>query len=132
MSKFKLHVKKTQITVYYSWGTPFLKSATLSSLLMTCTWFSRFQESALASFNSQLNSPLDVSSAIVTEEIDRGALCGVVLALNRFWNSALIGPAAEPSLPMLTIPTVLNFMLKPRPRPTDRLKFQFSVAEDPS
>ena len=120
------------MTVYYSLGTPFLKSATLSRLPMTCTSIARFQVSALASVTSQLNFPLDLSSAIVMGEIDREALCGVALTLNRFWNSALIGPVAEPSFPMLTIPIVLNFMTKPRPKPTDTLKFQFSATEDPS
>ena len=113
------------VRLYYS------HAATLSSLPMTCTWITRFQVSALASFNSQLNSPLDLSSAIVMGKIDREVLCEVALTLNRFWNSALIGPD-EPSALMMTIPILLNFMTKPRPRPTDRLKFQFSVAEDPS
>ena len=85
----------------------------------TCTWIARFQVSALVSINSKLNSPLALSSATVTGEIDREALPGVELKLNRSWNLARAGPA-EPSAWKLTIPSPLNLMT-PKAKPKDRL-----------
>ena len=98
---------------------------------MTCTWIARFQVSELESINSQLNSPLVLSSSTVTGEIDREALPKVELKLNRFWNLGLTGPAEPSALMVNTIPS-LNFMKPPRPKPGVRLYLQFSVTGDVS
>ena len=63
-----------------------IRSATHLNSPITSTWIARTQTSELEAINSQVNVPLALSSAAVTGEINREALCGVKLALNRSWN----------------------------------------------
>ena len=72
---------------------------------------------------------MDLSSAVVTLEINRETLCGVVLTLNRCRKLALTEPAC-PFDEMTTIPALLNRNLT-ETNVEDRLYFQFNVAEDP-
>ena len=83
------------------------KSAKLLSLPTTCNWIARFHVAPANSFNSQLNSPFDLSSTVVTSEINRETLRGVELTLNRGWKLALTGPAC-PVGKTLTTKTPLN------------------------
>ena len=83
------------------------KSAKLLSLPMTCTWIARLHVAPGKSFNSQLNSPFDLSSTVVTLEINSETLCGVELTLNRCRKLPLTGPAC-PFGKTLTIKTPLN------------------------
>ena len=105
------------------------KLAKLLSLPTTCTWIARLHVASAKSFNSQLNSPFDLSSAVVTLEINRETLCGVVLTLNRCRKLALTRPAC-PFDEMTTILALLNRNLT-ETNVDDRLYFQFNVAEDP-
>ena len=79
--------------IYYWIGNIIsIRSATHLNSPITCTSIARTQTSELEAINSQVNIPLALSSAVVTGEINREALCGVKLPLNRSLNWSLTSP----------------------------------------